>query len=139
MKKSELLEIIKEEIENTIKEFDYSDPVSSGAHANLQTRLKIGDPKEIQKAAAFVKSVGASQGAAAAALTAVLGLPAAVLPAETAMVNAATQVFRAIPSGTARKSLYNAAIRAFKAEKLGTKSEAFRQFLSQAGKYAFPK
>jgi len=144
MKKSDLIKIIKEEIRNTLKElYMLDDPIEAGAHQNLQTRLKDGDPDEIAKAVQFVKDVGTGQGAAAAAVLGVLGVPAAALPTqyavERAAVNAATRAFRAIPSATARKSLHIAAVEAWKARKLGTNSEAFRQFLYQTSKHAFPK
>ena len=132
MKKQDLIKIIKEELKNTLNELDIlDDPVATGAHANLQTRLKDGDPEEIEKAIEFQKALGAGQGAAASALLVAMGFPAAALPAENAMVKGAVNVFSKLPTKT-KSDLYNLGLNAYKN---GTGSEAMRKFLSQASKH----
>jgi hypothetical protein len=134
MKKQELIKIIKEELQNTLNELDIlDDPVATGAHANLQTRLKDGDPEEIEKAIEFQKALGTGQGAAVSALLMAMGIPAAALPVENAMVKVAVGVFNKLPKPI-QKDLYNLGLNAYKK---GTGSEAMRNFLAQASRNLF--
>jgi hypothetical protein len=70
VKKSQLIKIIKEEIVDVIKERDYSEPVETGAFANLQTALKTNDKDQIKAALGHVKASSIGQGAMASAFLA---------------------------------------------------------------------
>ena len=134
MKKQELIKIIKEEVQNTLNELDIlDDPVATGAYANLQTRLKDGNPEEIKKAIQFQKDLGAGQGAAGSALLMAMGIPAAALPVENAMVKTAAGLFNKLPKRI-QNELYDLGLNAYKK---GRGGEAMRKFLYQASKKLF--
>ena len=150
MKKSELIKMIKKEIVDVIKERDYSEPVETGAFANLQTSLKSGDPKKIEKAIELVKDSGNAQGVAAAMvaflgtfLAGSLSFPGGFLSKPASYSNTGTAIGQAVEQMTTRaainhfnalspglqRTIYELAFKAFKNNKGG---EGLRNFVRHA-------